>query len=241
MGWGGGGESDTTPGSPESSRHRNRSTSSCTLFTELRMFFHPSFHPPFGTRENQAGRAHRGGDGESEEAPNPAWVPESAGGGAPLSCRTVRRGRETGHPGYRRAASLRADKLGARRGARRGTLWVGSGGGGGNEAGARTPRGRYLQQHGTNQRVDGPGAGVAHALEAPEHEPALRENGEEVEHGGGGRGARPAPGAEATIAPTSCCARRGTRHTSGPGNQLGRTSAQSSGIPHPPAPEGAQQ
>lgn len=117
--------------------------------------------------------------------------------------------------------------MGARRGIGPGGLWIGWG----DEPGVLTPRGRYLQQHGTNQRVNGSGAGVAHALEAPEHEPALRENGEEVEHGGSGKGARPAPGTEAAIAPTSCCAKRGTRHTSGPGNRLSRTSAQSLGFP----------
>lgn len=48
-------------------------------------------------------------------------------------------------------------------------------------------RGWYLQQYGTNQRIDGPGARVAHALETPEHKPALREDGEEVKHDGSGR------------------------------------------------------
>lgn len=163
-------------------------------------------------------------------------VPESAGGGgAPkLPDGLPRAGERRGVPatgerpvsgrtGWERGAGSVEGDYGSDRGVR------------GNEPGVLTPRGRYLQQHGTNQRVDGPGAGVAHALEAPEHEPALREDGEEVEHGGSRKGARPAPGAEATIAPTSCCAKRGTRHTSGPGNQLSRTSAQSSGIPAPPA------
>lgn len=126
------------------------------------------------------------------------------------------------------SGSLGAHRVGARLGIGRGGLRIGSGG---DEPGVLSPRGRYLQQHGTNQRVNGPGAGVAHALETPEHEPALRENGEEVEHGGSGKGARPAPGTEAAIAATSCCAKRGTRHTSGPGNRLIRTSVQSHGFP----------
>lgn len=91
---------------------------------------------------------------------------------------------------------LRAERVGARHGVDPGGLRIKWG----NEPAVLTQRGRYLQQHRTNQRVNGPGAGVAHALEAPEHEPALRENGEEVEHGGSGKGARPAPGTEAAIA-----------------------------------------
>lgn len=159
--------------------------------------------------------------------------PKTQGEGAPPSCRTVRRGREKEvEPRLPASGQSRGGQGGSEaRGRSRETMGRIEGCWGGNEPGVLTPRGRYLQQHGANQRVDGPGAGVAHALEAPEHEPALRENGEEVEHGGSGKGARPAPGAEATIAPTSCCAKRGTRHTSGPGNQLDRTSAPSSGIP----------
>lgn len=36
-----------------------RSTSSCTLFTDLKVFFHPLSHPSLETRENQAGRSER--------------------------------------------------------------------------------------------------------------------------------------------------------------------------------------
>lgn len=72
-------------------------------------------------------------------------------------------------------------------GRRRGISRRGFGPDQGDERGVLNPRGRYLQKHGTNQRVNGPGARVAHALEAPEHEPALGENGEEVEHGGSGK------------------------------------------------------
>ena len=51
----------------------------------------------------------------------------------------------------------------------------------------------------------------------------------------------PAPGTQAAIAAASCCAKRGTRHTSGPGNLLSRTSAQRSGLgPSPARPAGAQ-
>lgn len=147
----------------------------------------------------------------------------------PQSCWTVWRGRE-------KEVQSRLSASGQSWGAQSGTEARDRSRGsmdqiGGDEPGVLTPRGRYLQQHGTNQRVNGPGAGVAHALETPEHEPALRENGEEVEHGGSGKGARPAPGTEAAIAATSCCAKRGTRHTSGPGNRLFRTSAQSLGFP----------
>lgn len=49
--------------------------------------------------------------------------------------------------------------------------------------------GADLQEHGADERINGGGGGGApHALEAPEDEPALTEDGEEVEHGGGGAG-----------------------------------------------------
>lgn len=38
-------------------------------------------------------------------------------------------------------------------------------------------------------------------------------------------GPGPEPGTQAAIAAASCCAKPGTRHTSGPGNLLSRTSA----------------
>lgn len=49
---------------------------------------------------------------------------------------------------------------------------------------------------------------------------AFGENGEEVERGGSGKGTGLAPGTQAEIVAASCCAKRWTRPTSGPGHRL---------------------
>lgn len=48
-----------------------------------------------------------------------------------------------------------------------------------------------------------------------------------------GKNQGPAPGTQASIATVSCCAKRQTRHTSGPGNRLSCTSARSRQVPYP--------
>lgn len=125
-----------------------------------------------------------------------------------------------------------ATRVGGRRGISRGGLGIGSEG-----------RARSSDRGGgtcsNTERINALTGPVHESLTPWKHQstsPPLEKMVKKSSMAAAGKEPGRAPGTQAAIAAASCCAKRGTRHTSSPGNQLSRTSAQSRGVPSPTPP-----